>query len=75
MKKIIMQLDTLACPSCMQKIEHAVSQQPGVSNTKVLFNASKIKANFDPDEVHPEQLAADVEKLGYEVQSEKVKEA
>ena len=53
MKKIIMQLDTLACPSCMQKIEHAVSQQPGVSNTKVLFNASKIKANFDPDEVHP----------------------
>ncbi|HBA0705303.1 TPA: copper resistance protein CopZ, partial [Enterococcus faecium] len=62
MKKIIMQLDTLACPSCMQKIEHAVSQQPGVSNTKVLFNASKIKANFDPDEVHPEQLAAVVEK-------------
>ena len=51
MKKMIMQLDTLACPSCMQKIEHAVSQQPGVSNTKVLFNASKIKANFDPDEV------------------------
>ena len=69
MKKIIMQLDTLACPSCMQKIEHAVS------NTKVLFNASKIKANFDPDEVHPEQLAAVVEKLGYEVQSAKVKEA
>ena len=69
MKKIIMQLDTLACPSCMQKIE------PGVSNTKVLFNASKIKANFDPDEVHPEQLAAVVEKLGYEVQSAKVKEA
>ncbi|MCU6295068.1 copper resistance protein CopZ, partial [Escherichia coli] len=39
------------------------------------FNASKIKANFDPDEVHPEQLAAVVEKLGYEVQSAKVKEA
>lgn len=57
------------------KIEHAVSQQPGVSNTKVLFNASKIKANFDPDKVHPEQLAAVVEKLGYEVQSTKVKEA
>lgn len=75
MKKMIMQLDTLACPSCMQKIEHAVSQQPGVSNTKVLFNASKIKANFDPDEVLPEQLAAVVEKLGYEVQSTKVKEA
>ncbi|MEO2683914.1 cation transporter [Enterococcus faecium] len=75
MKKMIMQLDTLACPSCMQKIEHAVSQQPGVSNTKVLFNASKIKANFDPEEVHPAQLAAVVEKLGYEVQSTKVIEA
>lgn len=75
MKKIIMQLDTLSCPSCMQKIENAVSQQPGVSDTKVLFNASKIKANFDSDEVSPEQLSAVVEKLGYEVQSTKVKEA
>lgn len=56
---MIMQLDTLVQAVC--KIEHAVSQQPGVSNTKVLFNASKIKANFDPDEVHPEQLAAVVE--------------
>ncbi len=51
MKKMIMQLDTLACPSCMQKIEHAVSLIAWVSNTKVLFNVTKIKASFDPDEV------------------------
>ncbi|WP_071130469.1 heavy-metal-associated domain-containing protein [Enterococcus timonensis] len=75
MKKIIMQLDTLSCPSCMQKIESAVSQQAGVSDTKVLFNASKIKANFNPDEVTPEKLSEVVEKLGYDVKSVKVKEA
>ena len=46
--KIIMQLGTLTCPSCMTKIEKAVANHDGVENVKVLFNASKVKANFDP---------------------------
>ncbi len=43
MKKMIMQLDTLTCPSCMQKIEHAVSQQPGVSIRKFCLMRAKSK--------------------------------
>lgn len=75
MEKIIMQLDTLSCPSCLQKIESAVSKQDGVSETKVLFNASKVKATFDPEVVTPETLTEVVEKLGYDVKGTKVKEA
>lgn len=75
MEKIIMQLDTLSCPSCLQKIEAAVSQQAGVSETKVLFNASKVKATFDPTVVTPDALTEVVEKLGYDVKGTKVKEA
>jgi len=44
MNKVTMKLDDLTCPSCMTKIEGALSHQDGVKDVKVLFNASKIKA-------------------------------
>lgn len=74
MKKIIIQLGTLTCPSCMQKIENAVGQQAGVNNVKVLFNASKVKAEFQPDTTSPEVLQKVIEDLGYDVEAVKVKE-
>ncbi|HHT87737.1 MAG TPA: metal-binding protein, partial [Clostridiales bacterium] len=49
MKKASIQLEGLACPSCMQKIEGAVKSLDGVDKDtlKVLFNSSKVKLNFD----------------------------
>ncbi|WP_407891495.1 heavy-metal-associated domain-containing protein [Lacticaseibacillus sp. N501-2] len=73
-KKITMQLDALTCPSCLTKIEAAVKQQPGVDNVKVLFNAAKVKADFDDTQNSAEQLTDVVTKLGYEVQKTKVKD-
>ncbi|KRM09297.1 hypothetical protein FD16_GL001856 [Paucilactobacillus suebicus DSM 5007 = KCTC 3549] len=59
----------------MTKIEKAVSGQPSVENVKVLFNAGKVKADFDDSTVSADQLATVVTKLGYEVKNVKVKEA
>ncbi|NLR09218.1 MULTISPECIES: heavy-metal-associated domain-containing protein [Lactobacillaceae] len=73
MSKVTMKLDALTCPSCMTKIEGALSKKDGVENVKVLFNASKIKAEFDDDKVTAESLADTVTDLGYVVQSSKVK--
>lgn len=74
MKKAIIQLGTLTCPSCMQKIENALNQQIGVEKVKVLFNASKVKAEFQPEKTSPEMLRKVIEGLGYEVEAVKVKE-
>ncbi|MFD1392381.1 heavy-metal-associated domain-containing protein [Lacticaseibacillus jixianensis] len=73
-KKITMQLDQLTCPSCLTKIEGAVKQQPGVANVKVLFNAGKVKADFDDSQISAEQLSDVVTKLGYEVKKVRVKD-
>jgi len=73
MSKITMKLDDLTCPSCMTKIEGALSKKTGVTNVKVLFNASKVKAEFDDSAVSAEDLANVVTDLGYAVQSRKVK--
>ncbi|KRO01364.1 hypothetical protein IV54_GL000417 [Levilactobacillus paucivorans] len=73
MSKVTMKLDDLTCPSCMTKIEGALSKKDGVKNVKVLFNASKIKAEFDDATVTAENLADTVTDLGYTVKSSKVK--
>ncbi|MFC6165086.1 MULTISPECIES: heavy-metal-associated domain-containing protein [Lactiplantibacillus] len=73
MAKATMQLGTLTCPSCMTKIEKAVANQTGVEKVKVLFNASKVKADFDDSVTSADQLSDVVTGLGYEVESMKVK--
>lgn len=69
MKKAILQLETLACPTCMQKIAAAIKALDGVDpeSVKVLFNASKAKLVFDPEKVSIEAIKTAVEKIGYEV--------
>ncbi|MEM1456418.1 heavy metal-associated domain-containing protein [Pediococcus pentosaceus] len=72
MTKIIMKLDTLTCPSCMTKIEGALNKMDGVKGVKVLFNASKIKAEVE-SEIKGEALKQTVENLGYTVKDLKTK--
>lgn len=51
MQKATIQLETLTCPSCMQKIENGVKSLDGVSkeSLKVLFNSSKVRVEFDDE--------------------------
>lgn len=74
MSKIVMKLDELSCPSCMVKIEGALNTTNGVETAKVLFNASKVKAEFDDNQVTATDLVSKVEELGYVVQKSKVTE-
>lgn len=69
MKKAILQLETLACPTCMQKIEGAINSVAGVDkdSVKVFFNASKAKANFDTSLTNIEEITNAVRAIGYDV--------
>lgn len=69
MKKAILQLETLACPTCMQKIEGAVKSVTGVDkeSVKVLFNASKAKVNFDASMTNINEIVKAVQAIGYDV--------
>lgn len=69
MKKAILNLETLACPTCMQKIEAALKQVDGVDqdSVTVLFNASKAKATFDESKTSLDDLKNAVQEIGYSV--------
>jgi copper chaperone len=76
MKKATIQLGALTCPSCMLKIEAAVKSVKGVSkeSVKVLFNASKVKLDFDETMVNIEAIEKAITVLGYEVKKSQVTE-
>ena len=51
MKKVMMKLSGMTCPSCLTKIEKAVDSLDGTDQIKVLFNAGKLKFIMDSDRV------------------------
>ncbi|MDG4477779.1 heavy-metal-associated domain-containing protein [Streptococcus parasuis] len=75
MQKATIQLETLTCPSCMQKIENGVKSLDGVSkeSLKVLFNSSKVRVEFDDEKVSIKDIENTIDKLGYEVIKSQVK--
>lgn len=75
MQKATIQLETLTCPSCMQKIESAVKSLDGVEkgSLSVLFNSSKVKLNFDDEKISIKDIENAISKLGYEIKKSQVK--
>ncbi len=75
MKSATIQLETLTCPSCSQKIEGALKGLEGVDqqSAKISFNSSKVKLDFDDAQVSISDIEHVISKLGYEVKQSKVK--
>lgn len=75
MKSATIQLETLTCPSCLQKIEGALKGLDGIDNdtAKISFNTSKVKLNFDEDKLSIGEIENAITKLGYDVLKSKVK--
>lgn len=77
MQKATINLESLSCPSCLQKIENALKGLDGVEkdSVEVLFNSSRVKTNFDSKFVTIEAIEKAIEDLGYPVIRSRVKSA
>ena len=75
MQKATIQLGTLTCPSCVQKIENATKSLNGIEkdSVKVLFNSSKVKFDFDDEKLSVQDVEKAITALGYEVKKSQVK--
>ena len=75
MQKATIQLETLTCPSCMQKIQNGVKSLDGVDkkSLKVLFNSSKVRVEYDDEKISIKDIENAIDKLGYEVIKSQVK--
>lgn len=75
MKIATIQLETLTCPSCMQKIEGALKGIDGIDKEtiKVSFNSSKAKLSFDESKTSIKVIEDAISKVGYDVIKSSVK--
>ncbi len=75
MKAATIQLETLTCPSCLQKIENAVKGLNGVEkdSVQVMFNSSKVKVNFNDEQIEIGDIEKAITALGYGVKKSSVK--
>ncbi len=75
MQKATIQLETLVCPTCVQKIENATKSLKGVekNSVKVLFNSSKVKFDFDEEKVSVEDVEKAIAAQGYVIIKSQVK--
>ena len=71
MKEANFQLETLTCPSCMAKIEGMLKKTPGVKESEVLFNSSRVKVKFDEAVVDTSAIKNGISSLGFAVLGEK----
>ena len=69
MQKATIQLESLTCPSCIQKVEGAGKSWDVVhkESVNVSFNSSKVKLNFDDEKLSVKDIENAISKMGYEV--------
>lgn len=72
MKKLVLGLEPLSCPSCIKKIETALNNTNGVEEAKVLFHSNKVRILFQEEAVQADALKKVVTELGYPVISQQI---
>lgn len=63
--KTLLRSQELTCPSCVAKIEKALTSLQGVKDAKVHFNTGRIEVEHDPT-VSAAALVKAVQLVGYE---------
>lgn len=67
MKTVSLTTEPFTCPSCVQKIEKALTFKDGVHAVRVLFNSSRVQVTYDDAKTTPSELSDALTKLGYPV--------
>lgn len=67
MKRQMIMLRNLNCPSCAAKLEAAAKKLPGVKAASVAFGSGALNLEFDETQFVDEQFRSVVRQLGLEV--------
>ena len=65
------QLETVTCPSCINKIEGMLKKTKGIEKSEVLFNSSRVRVSFEESTIESEEIKKKINQLGYNVLGEK----
>jgi copper chaperone CopZ len=66
-RREMIMLSGLNCPTCAAKLEKAVQSTPGVTEAKVVFGAGSLNVEYDTTVVPYERIAEVVSRMGMTV--------
>lgn len=64
--KTVLRSQEFSCPSCVAKIERALTGLEGVDEAKVHFNTGRIVVEHNPQQASADELVKAVRAAGYE---------
>lgn len=74
MKRVILKIDGMHCPSCAKLIQVELQGLSGVKKSEVNYSAKKGIVDFDPSSVSYENIVEAIENLGYKATLEEEEE-
>lgn len=67
MKKITLKIVGIECPNCIMKLEGIEDQLAGITFAEGSYRKSQLQIEFDSDKVTIDQIKAQVQSMGYQV--------
>lgn len=67
MKQTVLQVPSMHCGACANRVEEAVKHLEGVRRVKADFMAHTVEVAFDTDKLDEATLRSVIERTGYEV--------
>ncbi|MGI6609752.1 MAG: heavy-metal-associated domain-containing protein [Limnochordia bacterium] len=64
MKRQMIMLENLSCPSCAAKLEKAVQRLPGIKMAKVSFGTGSLSVEYDEGQLQEADIKAKVKQFG-----------
>ena len=64
--KVFLRIKGMTCASCVSLIEKALGKKRGIQSVLVGLLAQKGEVKYDPTQISPEQIAAEITVIGYE---------
>lgn len=65
--KVEFDISGMTCAACATKIEKRITKMDGVSSATVNFALETLTANYDGSQTSPNEMMANVKKMGYEL--------
>lgn len=64
MKRQMIMLENLTCPSCAAKLERSAAKLPGMKSAKVSFGTGALTVEFDEAQLPPESIREVIKQHG-----------
>ncbi len=67
MESLTLSVSGMSCQGCANSLTRLFTEQPGVAEVAVSFEAGTAAINYEPDQVAPPRLSEIVVEAGFEV--------